>query len=122
MKAKKRYTYGYKNDAVRLHIKSPQSILSIPAFVCRKLFDRWEVLGIDTDIIELDVENSIINVTPALCSSRFTFVLSTNGSGAGRKVTIPAYIVKEFDLVDGYYRVEVQKDGTLHVNLKERLK
>lgn len=122
MKARKRYTYGYKNDAVRLHIKSPQSILSIPAYVCRQLFNCWDDLNIETDIIELDVENNVIQITPALCSSKFTFVLCTNGSGAGRKVTIPAYIVKEFDLTDGYFKADVLKDGTLHVDLKERLK
>lgn len=119
--ARKRYTFGYKNDVARLHIKNPQSIVSIPAFVCRQLFDKWSVLGIDTDIITYSLDNTKILIVPASTSSDETFVLSTNGSGAGRKVTLPLYLVEKYKLQNGYYRIRVGKDGSLEINLKERV-
>lgn len=119
--ARKRYTFGYKNDVARLHIKNPQSIVSIPAFVCRQLFDKWSALGIDTDIITYSLDNTKILIVPASTSSDETFVLSTNGSGAGRKVTLPLYLVEKYKLQNGYYRIRVGKDGALEINLKERV-
>jgi len=119
--ARKRYTFGYKNDVARLHIKNPQSTISIPAFVCRQLFDKWSALGIDTDIITYSLDNTKILIVPASTSSDETFVLSTNGSGAGRKVTLPLYLVEKYKLQNGYYRIRVSKDGALEINLKERV-
>ena len=122
MEKAKRNTYSYKNNVVRLHIKRPQSIISIPSFVCRQLNDRWDILGIDTDIIELMVDEGNIEILPAECSSNTTYVLGSNGSGAGRKVTLPLYLVDKFDLIDGYYRADVRNDGVLHVSLREKVK
>ena len=119
--ARKRYTFGYKNNVARLHIKTPQSIVSIPAFVCRQLLDKWTNLGIETDIITYAIDDTEIIITPALTSSDETFVLSTNGSGAGRKVTIPLYLVDKYSLKAGYYHISVLDDGALQINLKERV-
>ena len=119
--ARKRYTFGYKNDVARLHIKNPQSTISIPAFVCRQWFDKLYVLGLFTDIITLSVDESEIKISPASISSDETFVLCTNGSGAGRKVTLPLYLVDKYDLKAGYYHISVLDDGALQINLKERV-
>lgn len=113
---------GYKKNIVRLYIKIPQSTISIPAFVCRQLFAKWSVLGIDTDIITFSMDDTEIRVAPASISSNETFVLSTNGTGAGRKITLPLYLVKKYGIETGYYETNVLDDGELQIILKERVR
>lgn len=122
MEKAKRYTYGYKNDAARLHVGYKQSVITIPVYVCKKINDRWSILGIDTDIVTLSVDDKIIDIIPAKESSDETYALCYNGTGSGRKVTLPMYLVEKYGFYDGYFRTEVLKNGTLRVKLTERLK
>lgn len=115
MEKAKRHSYAYKSMISTIGIYKKQATLRFTAMVSKKFMT---LIPNDVDRVDIFIDEKGIEVVP---NKDGEFAICQNGSGFGLRVTIPMYLVDKYNLHNGNYETDINKNGTIHVYLTKEV-